>query len=600
MRKGQMFKFGKYIYLLLFIVTLVMGCGNRNSALTNPPNDSSSTSSESSDASQEVAVIPVDTRIETDRSSQDADNANEDIEADITENTESDTNPEIEEVKVEEYGSEIWNHIHELLSGQDLDRGNRRGTILCQLGTEICVEDKMFTVTDNALCEFESFYEYEDEHKDFYTTYTPIVNGDIWNLNYIDGDLYYTSFQASNGTVLIRSALDGSSAVALHNFGDRIKQLYFLSDNEFLYLQGNSIYYHNLLNDTDCVIFRHEDIYSFVPTKAGIIYALGEANRYTVYMEDMVIVPYCDYYTARIEEDCEYLRLSIIGKVIHIKTEDIRTYLEDNSSYDNSGYRVESPMQYKGEAYDADEMGMTVDMYEVLFPDGYFDEVMEEYTEKNFGQEWENERREYINSLLYDCTDLDKANTRDEILNNKGITLNTDDSSYYSNSEGLFLKNSDSDRMIQYSDVWNLNYIDNKLYYTISYCDFVGLFATDVDGNDIDPNMYFNYKIKQLYFIGETDILYLDNRGIHYQSFGGEGYFALVINDDLYSFVPSKHGVIYAVGNEADFSLYMEDTLIAGNCDYYTIYNQDGTEYLQYNSKGETIIVKTEDMTDNH
>ncbi len=594
MRKDQMFKFGKYIYLVMVIAILAVGCGNRNSVLTNQTNDLSDISSESSDEIQEVTVIPVDTRIETDRSSQDADNANEDIEADITENTESDTNPEIEEVKVEEYGSEIWNHIHELLSGQDLDRGNYRDTILNLHGTMCYIGEQLYFSNEEGLFEKNSWY-VDDE---IYSDHKLITSGEIWNIYYLHKDWIYTT-RSGEDTVLVQSELDGSNIEIIYNFGNTIKQLYFLNDNEFLYLQGDSIHYHDLLNDEDYVIFRHEDIFSFVPSEAGIIYALGEMSRYSVYTEDMMIVPYCGFYGVTIKDDCEYLNFNVSASVLHVKTEDIKAYLTDNSSYDDSGYRLMSPMQYKGEAYDADEMGMTVDISEVLLED-YFVDIMKEYTEQNYGQEWEHGRREHISKLLYDCDDLDKANTRDEILNNSGMTLDTGSRSYYSNSEGLFLKSSDSDRMIQYSDVWNLNYIDGKLYYTINYCDFVGLFATDADGDELKIKTTFSDKIKQLYFIGDTDVLYLNSKGIHYESFGGEEYFNLVIKDDIYSFVPSKHGVIYAVGNEADFSLYMEDTLIAADCDYYTIYNQDGTEYLQYNFKGETITVKTEDMTDNH
>ncbi len=593
MRKGQMFKFGKYIYLVLVIAILAVGCGNRNSVLTNQTNDLSDISSESSDEIQEVAVIPVDMRIETDRGSQDVDNVNEDTEADITENMESDTVPEMEDVKVEEYGNEIWNHIHELLSSQDLDRGNNRDRVLNLRGTSCYIDEQLYYSNTDGL--FENHITIVDG--DVYSDDKLIIGGEIWNINFLHENWIYTTRRGED-TVLVQSELDGSNKELIYNFGSTVKQLYFLSDNEFLYLQDSSIHYHNLLNDTDCVIFRHEDIYSFVPTKTGIIYALGEANRHAVYMDKMVLAPYCDYYSVIIKENCEYMRLGIDTTVTYIKTEDIRNYLVDNIVYGNSGNRVSSPMQYKGDAYDSNEMGLTVNMYDILFPDDYFDEVMKEYTEKKFGQEWEKERREYITGLLYDCTDLDKANTRDEILNNSGTMLSTGNGFYYANSEGLFLTNSDSDKMIQYSDVWNLNYIDDNVYYTIKYCDFTGLFETDGDGDELKLKTTFNDKIKQLYFIGDTDILYLDNNGIHYQSFGGEGYFDLVKNNVIYSFAPSKYGIISARGNEDGFSLYMEEMLIATDCDYYTIYNQEGIEYLKYNSKGETFTVKTEEFTD--
>ncbi len=285
------------------------------------------------------------------------------VEADnLVTDVENDNN-EVEDIEVnedEEYVNQIQNYVRDLLASQDLDRFNYRETTLNLGGSMLYVGDKLYYTYCDSLFVRKS------------GTHTLLETGEIWNLYYKNDHLFYTTI-INGKTVLVDSEHDGSEREIIIEFGAKIKQLYFISESDILYLQGNAVHYYNLLNQYDCVLFEHDNIYNFIPSKSGIIYALGKANNYSVCMDDMMIVKNCSYYAVYDKEECEYLKYDIKATVYHIKCTDIREQLREYSQMnENKGQQMTDKL-YMGKVYSADEMGLTVELNETFFADDYYD-----------------------------------------------------------------------------------------------------------------------------------------------------------------------------------------------------------------------------------
>ncbi len=117
------------------------------------------------------------------------------------------------------------------------------------------------------------------------------------NLNIDDGKLYYTTTQ--NGIDYIK-IIDIEEKVLEKSFklpDFHIKHLYLMSSRYLVFSCEGMIHFLDLETEETGLYREYKDIFSFIPTRYGILYAKGALFDYTLYAEENKIVEHVsDYY----------------------------------------------------------------------------------------------------------------------------------------------------------------------------------------------------------------------------------------------------------------------------------------------------------------
>lgn len=182
-----------------------------------------------------------------------------------------------------------------------------------------------------------------------------------------DGVIFYTTNENDDSLVKF---IDDSNTEELFRESDIIKQMYLINDRFIYYLMNGNVYCYDVLNREKIDVLENMNIYSFVPTQYGIVYAVGELFDYSLYANEQLIAEnVTTFYTT----DSEIV-FTQNGDTLQINLYDA---FEDYSQSDIVGYEYEDEVvlfsdedtvDIPDETALSDTESVAVDKDEISFP----------------------------------------------------------------------------------------------------------------------------------------------------------------------------------------------------------------------------------------
>ena len=133
-----------------------------------------------------------------------------------------------------------------------------------------------------------------------------VLEGPVAKLNYADGMLYYAREREEGCFDLCCFDLEaGTELVLLAGFSGQVGQLW-LVDNTYLdFSCGNAVWQFELATGAYRLILYVDQLWSFVPTGCGLVYAVGSLFDYTLYAGGQLLAEHVSDYTLRFgQADC--------------------------------------------------------------------------------------------------------------------------------------------------------------------------------------------------------------------------------------------------------------------------------------------------------
>lgn len=163
-----------------------------------------------------------------------------------------------------------------------------------------------------------------------------ISNDNAENLNYGNGRLYYT-VESDEGSIV--KVIDLDNKTELYEIlltGCTVRHMYLINDSDLLFSAGGRIFILNP-DSGNCEEYgNYEGVFSFIPTKNGILYATGSLFNYSIYAEDKFVSNASDYYT-----DDEYLCYSLNGEDFNVSLDKVfANATGDIGDYSETPYEV--------------------------------------------------------------------------------------------------------------------------------------------------------------------------------------------------------------------------------------------------------------------
>lgn len=163
-----------------------------------------------------------------------------------------------------------------------------------------------------------------------------ISNDKAENLNYGNGRLYYT-VESDEGSIV--KVIDLDNKTELYEIllsGCTVRHMYLINDSDLLFSAGGRIFILNP-DSGNCEEYgNYEGVFSFIPTKNGILYATGSLFNYSIYAEDKFVSNASDYYT-----DDEYLCYSLNGEDFNVSLDKVfANATGDIGDYSETPYEV--------------------------------------------------------------------------------------------------------------------------------------------------------------------------------------------------------------------------------------------------------------------
>ena len=125
----------------------------------------------------------------------------------------------------------------------------------------------------------------------------PVLEGPACGLNYAGGVLYFARPTEEGSFDLCAFDLDrGELTVLLDRFSGVVGQLYLVNGQYLDFSCGSAIWQYELTTGDYRLIHYIKDLWSFVPTSYGLVYATGCLFRYAVYAGDELIAEGADDY----------------------------------------------------------------------------------------------------------------------------------------------------------------------------------------------------------------------------------------------------------------------------------------------------------------
>ncbi len=130
---------------------------------------------------------------------------------------------------------------------------------------------------------------------------TPVVEGPVAKLNYAEGVLYYARDRKTAFDLCAFDLETGEERVLLEDFSGRIGQLYLVDGQDLVFSCGNAIWQFPLEGDRCRLLMLAPDLWSFVPTGCGIVYATGSLFDYNLYANENLLVRHAEAYSVRFD-----------------------------------------------------------------------------------------------------------------------------------------------------------------------------------------------------------------------------------------------------------------------------------------------------------
>lgn len=176
------------------------------------------------------------------------------------------------------------------------------------------------------------------------------------------------------------------------------------------------------------------------------------------------------------------------------------------------------------------------------------------------------------------------GSTDQEILNG-GTILQDGNSTYYSESDGLYRSKDGDLRLISDDPAENINADGNSLYYTVSVSGVCEIKVLDLNTLEERTIIALDSEIGQMYLVNSADILYSVNGTIYKLNLGTEEIEGIETAGDVFSFFPTEYGIVYGVGDLFNVDVYAGSRLIAeraisfySDCGYLLVENSEGEQ----------------------
>ena len=124
----------------------------------------------------------------------------------------------------------------------------------------------------------------------------PVVSEPAAKLNYADGVLYFARLHETCFDLVSFELASGKETVYLENFSGTPRQLYLVDGDRLEFLCDNIVWELRLSDGFFRMIRFAQDLWSFVPTGCGLIYATGTLFDYSLYADDCLLAEHVESY----------------------------------------------------------------------------------------------------------------------------------------------------------------------------------------------------------------------------------------------------------------------------------------------------------------
>ena len=165
--------------------------------------------------------------------------------------------------------------------------GTDPSDMLAAGGRRVTAGDRLFYVEENDGCV------YDADHRK-----TPVLQGPVSKLNYADGVLYFAREREEGSFDLCAFDLArGEETILLASFAGRLGQVYLVDGQYLDFSSDNAVWQLELETGDYRLILFAEDLWSFVPTGAGLVYATGSLFDYNLYADGKLLAEHAVDYT---------------------------------------------------------------------------------------------------------------------------------------------------------------------------------------------------------------------------------------------------------------------------------------------------------------
>ncbi|MBQ1410854.1 MAG: S-layer homology domain-containing protein [Oscillospiraceae bacterium] len=156
-------------------------------------------------------------------------------------------------------------------------------------GRRVMTEDTLYYIGDGD----DAVYELDNSE-------TPLLEGPVARLNYADGVLYYARIGEDSFSLCAFDLETREERVLLADFSGTIGQLYLVNGKEFVFSCSNAIWQFPLDAERPQLMMIAPELWSFVPTAYGIVYATGSRFDYSLYADKTLLAQNVEDYTVRL------------------------------------------------------------------------------------------------------------------------------------------------------------------------------------------------------------------------------------------------------------------------------------------------------------
>ena len=151
----------------------------------------------------------------------------------------------------------------------------------------------------------------------------PILEGPVAGLNYNNGVLYYARLRADSFALCAFELEAATERVLLDNFAGSVGQLYLVNGESLEFSSGNTVWNYSLADGALTQILTAPELWSFVPTGCGLIYASGTLFDYTLYANENLLARHVQDYTLRFDLEGGLLVYNCAGEDYQMNLSDI-------------------------------------------------------------------------------------------------------------------------------------------------------------------------------------------------------------------------------------------------------------------------------------
>ena len=176
-----------------------------------------------------------------------------------------------------------------------------------------------------------------------------------------------------------------------------------------------------------------------------------------------------------------------------------------------------------------------------------------------------------------------------EMITGGGKIVSTQDKTYLLNESGQLICD---EEVITEGSLSCLNVVENDAFFVRQGESRVSVAKLSlVDGTETEITSINNGSVKEMYVVNGSDFYFLTDDGIELYSSSENTWSALQDNPEIFSFVPTAYGVIYATGTLFHYDLHGAGKLIESDVDGYYVDEDLNGGSLVFTKAGSTYQV---------